>query len=112
MTNGRLSPQLIPSDPHELTLEEDPVVIAFYDVLIDDFSNSSMFFSFSPDDLEVTTPFSSSQTEMETTSSSYIDPDSDLSGEFSTDTPNTTDTSSSGGHTVGEDEDYYYDSDF
>lgn len=108
MTNGRLSPQLIPSEPHELTLEEDLVVMAFYDVLIDDFTNSSVFFSFSAEDTEASTPYDSSQQEDTHNTSSFYVPDSYLLGDTSPGTSYTTE--SSGGYTVGED-DSFYDSD-
>ena len=107
MTNGRLSPQLVPSEPHELTLEEDLVVMAFYDVLIEDFTNNSMFFSFSAEDTEGS--YDSSQQEDIHNSSSLNVPSSYFMGDTSPGTSYTTE-SLSGGYTVGED-DSMYDSD-
>ena len=109
MTNGRLSPQLVPSEPHELTLEEDLVVMAFYDVLIDDFTNNSVFFYFTADETEASAPYDTSQQEDIHNPSSLYVPSSYLMSDTSPGTSYTTE-SFSGGYTVGED-DSIYDSD-
>ena len=83
------------------------MVMAFYDVLIDDFSNNSMFFSFSPEEEDVSSDSYDIGIGNIMTSSTY-DNDSDLLGELS-ETTNTTEESTDYAETS--EFDFQYDSD-